>query len=361
MALRSFCIIGEGGVVVSAGLHGIVPEPELPLFVVLRSAAVVEDALHCRPDRADPFVVVEIFSGDDGALCEKRFHCEFAEQGAWAFGSDAAGNVAVLICGSGEAQNPVAEILRVRWVLIGPVKADEEAIPVPHLVVVAGGDQIGVLDVSVGGADGLGGKAVEVGGQVVEERGGVRLVGGRLGCRESTAERRLVANRNAEQNLTRNDSAGRRSLPVLIEFFVLDATRREQLQISPLRCAPVEMTGVIDTRSHRNDFADLHDAFAAVVLALVCDQVGGGGSESGVQLQHCLEIEVANGMVVGGCTGGKCGDAAIDLDADEASRMKDLASQDKVWTEVVIPVERRSVSDWIHNGETNHAFGIHPG
>ena len=56
------------------------------------------------------------------------------------------------------------------------MKADEEAVPVPHLGVVAGGDEVGVLDVSVGGADGLRSEAGEIGGEVVEECGGIGFV-----------------------------------------------------------------------------------------------------------------------------------------------------------------------------------------
>ena len=74
-------IVGEGGIVVSAGLHGIVPEPELPLFVVLRAAAVIEDAFHRGPDGADPFVVVQIFGSDDGACARNGFIANFPNKG----------------------------------------------------------------------------------------------------------------------------------------------------------------------------------------------------------------------------------------------------------------------------------------
>ena len=60
-------------------------------------------------------------------------------------------------------------------------------------------------------------------------------------------------------------------------------TEKEQLQVSPLRFAPVEMTeleseryhndrGGIRMRSRPGRLADLHDGFATVVFALVGDQ-----------------------------------------------------------------------------------------
>ncbi len=41
-----------------------------------------------------------------------------------------------------------------------------------------------MLDVSVGGADGLWREAIEVGGEIAEESDGIRLLGGRLGRRQ---------------------------------------------------------------------------------------------------------------------------------------------------------------------------------
>ncbi len=120
---------------------------------------------------------MQVFGGDDGALREEGLHGEFAEERTRALRSDAAGDVAFCIGRASETEYPVAKIFGVGGILVGPVEADEESVPIPHLVVVAGGDEVGVLDVSVGGADGLRGEAIEVGGEVVEER----LVGRRVG------------------------------------------------------------------------------------------------------------------------------------------------------------------------------------
>ena len=54
---------------------------------------------------------------------------------------------------------------------IGPVGANEETIPIPHLRVIASGDQIGVANVALSGADGLGRERGEVGGEAGEQRG----------------------------------------------------------------------------------------------------------------------------------------------------------------------------------------------
>ncbi len=70
------------------------------------------------------------------------------------------------------------------------METDEKAVPVPHLVVVSGWDEVGILDVSVCGANGLWGKAVEVGGEIAEQRTGVGLVGRRLGGREINEEQK---------------------------------------------------------------------------------------------------------------------------------------------------------------------------
>ena len=88
-------IVGEGGIVVGAGLHGVVPEPEPPLGVELGATAVIDDAFHRGPDGAKPLVVIEISRCDDRALCKEWLHCEFAEEGSWALRSDAAGDIAV--------------------------------------------------------------------------------------------------------------------------------------------------------------------------------------------------------------------------------------------------------------------------
>ena len=81
------------------------------------------------------------------------------------------------------------------------MEADEEAVPIPHLRVVSGGNEVGVLDVAVGGADGLGREACEIGGEIVEEGGGVGLVGwglGLAGSCEKSAEQKWIQNRTEE-------------------------------------------------------------------------------------------------------------------------------------------------------------------
>jgi len=93
------------------------------------------------------------------------------------------------------------------------------------------------------------------------------------------------------------------------------------------------------TRSHRYNFADLHNGFAGVIFALICDQFRSGGGEGGIELQHGLEVQVADGVMVGGRPGREGSDAAIDFDADEAVGQKKPARQHEMRTEVVIPVE----------------------
>jgi hypothetical protein len=54
--------------------------------------------------------------------------------------SDAACDVPIRVRGKGKAEYPVTEELRVGGVLIGPMGANKESVPVPHLRVVPGGD-----------------------------------------------------------------------------------------------------------------------------------------------------------------------------------------------------------------------------
>ena len=53
-------VVGEGGIVVGTGLHGVVPEPETPPRIELGALAIRKDALHSWPDGAEPGVVVQV-------------------------------------------------------------------------------------------------------------------------------------------------------------------------------------------------------------------------------------------------------------------------------------------------------------
>ena len=106
------------------------------------------------------------------------------------------------------------------------------------------------------------------------------------------------------------------------------------------------------------DFADLDHGFAAVVFALVGDEVGRCSCERAVEIQHCFEVQVANRVVVGGRAGRKGADAAIDLDADETAGSEKLACKDEVRAEIVLPVKGGPGSGGIHHAETDHELGI---
>jgi hypothetical protein len=114
---------------------------------------------------------VQALRSQERTLGKEGLHGELAEERARALRSDAAGDVTSRIGGRGEAEYPVTEEFRVGGILVGPVGADKESIPVPHLRVVSGGNEIWVADISLSGADGLGSEAGEVGGETGEEDG----------------------------------------------------------------------------------------------------------------------------------------------------------------------------------------------
>src|SRR6185437_13380348 len=109
---------------------------------------------------------------------------------------------------------------------------------------------------------------------------------------------------------------------------------------------------------YRYDFADLDYGFAAVVFALVGNEVGCGGGDGGVEVEHGFEIEMADGVVVRWRAGRKGADAAIDLDAHETARPEELAGEHKVRTEIVVPVEGGFGDGGIHHAKTDHGLGI---
>jgi hypothetical protein len=109
-------------------------------------------------------------------LREERFHRELAEEGVRTRRREAAGYVTVGVGGGSKAEHPVAQVFRVGGILIRPMRADEEAIPVPHLVVVAGRNQVRILDEPFGRLDRLRRQATEVRAERREQiRIGARL------------------------------------------------------------------------------------------------------------------------------------------------------------------------------------------
>jgi len=99
------------------------------------------------------------------------------------------------------------------------------------------------------------------------------------------------------------------------------------------------MTLVVETPSDWNYFADLDDGVTAEVFALIGDEVRSSGGESGVEVEHGFEVEVADGVIVRGGAGWEGADAAINFDTDEAASSEESASDGKMLAEVVIPVE----------------------
>jgi len=90
----------------------------------------------------------------------------------------------------------------------------------------------------------------------------------------------------------------------------------------------------------RHDFADLDDRVTAEVFALIGDEVRSSGGESVVEVEHGFEIEMTDGVVVGGGAGWKGADAAVNFDANEAASSEEPARDGEMLAEVVIPVER---------------------
>ena len=71
--------------------------------------------------------------------------------------------------------------------------------------------------------------------------------------------------------------------------------------------------------SDRHYFTDLDYGIPTVVLALIGDQVGCGGGESRIEMEHRLEIEVADGVVVAWSARWEGADATIYFDANETT------------------------------------------
>jgi hypothetical protein len=65
--------------------------------------------------------------------------------------------------------------------------------------------------------------------------------------------------------------------------------------------------------------ADLHHAALAAVLALVGDELLGGGSESVDQFLHGAEEEVSDGVIGRRSARRKAANAFVDLDANESA------------------------------------------
>ena len=97
---------------------------------------------------------------------------------------------------------------------------------------------------------------------------------------------------------------------------------------------------------------------AGVVLTLISDEVRGGGCESGVEVEHRFEVEMADGVVVGWSAGRKGADAAVYFDADESAGAEKPASDHKVLREVVVPVEGRAWCGGVEHGEADHGVEI---
>ena len=144
---RVFRIIAERGIVVRARLHRVVPEPQSPLGIKLRAFPVFQNALHRRPHRTHPLIIVQPLRRNQRTLRQKRLHRKFAEQRPRPLRRNAARNVARVIRRGRKAEHPVAQILSVRRILVGPVHADEEPIPVPHLRVITRRNEIRIANI----------------------------------------------------------------------------------------------------------------------------------------------------------------------------------------------------------------------
>ena len=111
-------------------------------------------------------------------------------------------------------------------------------------------------------------------------------------------------------------------------------------------------------RSNRHNFADLDDAFAAVVFALVGDQFGSSCGKCGIKVQHGLEVEVSDGVMVRGGAGREGADAAVDFNAHETTGQEELAREHKVRAKVVVPIEGRPGDSRVKHTEADHGLGI---
>ena len=99
-------------------------------------------------------------------------------------------------------------VLRAGWVLIGPMSANEEPVPVPHLRVVSGRDEVRVLHEPIGGTNGLWSQEGEVGGKAGQERGIRGLAGHEGGCEREQYEGVEDSGTAANCGFTENGHAG---------------------------------------------------------------------------------------------------------------------------------------------------------
>ena len=111
-------------------------------------------------------------------------------------------------------------------------------------------------------------------------------------------------------------------------------------------------------RSDRHNLADLNYRVAGVVLSLISNEVGGGGCESCIEVEHRFEVEMTDGVIVGGSAGREGADAAVDFDANKSAGAEKPASDHKVLREVIPPVEDRARCGGVEHGEADHEVGI---
>ena len=163
--------VGVCGVIVSAGLHGIVPKEE--------ASGLVEVGLFPPGDDFDDIFVflpepLEAFgAAEEGGLGHEGLEREVAALGCRLFGGHAAGRVANFAMSGEEVQDPVAKVFRLGIIRpVCEVGIDEKTIPVPKLVVKPSRDPIGMFDkVSfLRRAQSGGAKTIEVFGDTREKR-----------------------------------------------------------------------------------------------------------------------------------------------------------------------------------------------
>ena len=167
VALRG--VIGECNVVVGARGQRILPEEKPEFCIVLRPLTIADDLLQLLPDGPYPLGVAKVLRGNHRALRKKRFDGKASADRPQSLGRDTPGDVAIRINRGGEIHNPELEVLRLRGILVRKMAADEKAIPIPHLPVVARGNQVVVFDEALGRPYGLWFKLHVLGGDIGEQ------------------------------------------------------------------------------------------------------------------------------------------------------------------------------------------------